>query len=378
MTRARGHVTGFFVACTLLLAGAAAAQPSARRATNVAALLAHSGFYHQRPVVIVGEVTLVSASERRVASGTGSLRVVFKGNSTDGLAEVRGEFWDLGRMNGDDPRLAGYDLRTMFGIDPDGTWPRPGQSLALVASAIVPAQPPLAPTVRTLVLMPERYLDQQVTVTGQVAGRNLLGDLPDAPAQSRYDFVIRTSDAAIWVTNVQPRGRDFQLALDSRIDTGRWVQVSGTLQQGRGLLWISGEPNSLSLAKPPAETPPEEPIRVPAAPAPEVVFSAPLDGETDVPTGTNLRIQFSRDINATTFKSRVTVQYVKGGDGGAVAEAIDIPFTTTYLPGNRVLEIRFTQPLDPFRTVRVELTDGITGSDGQALAPAAITFTTGP
>jgi hypothetical protein len=365
------------VACALMATSMAWAQPQARRATNIAALLAHSGFYHQRAVVLVGEVTVLGNGERRVSSDAGSLRVIFKGNSTDGLSEVRGEFWDLGRMNADDPRLAGYDLRATFGLDPDASWPRPGQALALIASAIAPAQPALTPSLRSLVLTPERYLDETVTVTGQFGGRNILGDLPDAPAQSRYDFVIRTSDAAIWVTNIQPKGRDFQLALDSRIDTGRWVEVTGTLQQGRGLLWIKGEPDSLALAKPPEEAPPDEPIRVPAAPAPEVVFSAPLDGETDVATDTNLRIQFSRDVNPSTFKSRVSIQYVPAG-GAAAAEGTDVPFTTTYLPGNRVLEIRFPQPLEGFRTVRVTLADGIIGTDGQPLTPTTITFTTAP
>jgi hypothetical protein len=370
------RITGFLVACVLATAWPGAAQSSARRATNIAALLAHSGFYHQRAVVVVGDVAVVGSDERRVSTEAGALRVVFTGNSTDGVSEVRGEFWDLGRMNADDPRLAAYDVRKTFGIDPDGSWPRPGQVLALIASSIAPAQPPLSPSVRNLVLTPERFLDEKVTVTGQFGGRNILGDLPDAPAQSRYDFVIRTADAAIWVANIQPRGRDFQLALDSRIDTGRWVQVTGTLQQGRGLLWLNGEPNSLALAKPPAETPPEEPIRVPAAPAPEVVFSAPLDGETDVATGTNLRIQFSRDINAATFKARVHVRYMPR-PARADEAATEIPFTTTYLPGNRVLEIRFAQRLEPFRTVRVELGDGITGSDGQPLTPTTLTFTTG-
>ena len=89
-----------------------------------------------------------------------------------------------------------------------------------------------------MVLYPERYQDEKVTLTGQFAGRNLLGDLPDAPAKSRYDFVLRSADAAIWVTNIRPNGKDFELALDARIDTGRWLEVSGTLQQGRGLQWV--------------------------------------------------------------------------------------------------------------------------------------------
>jgi len=41
------------------------------------------------------------------------------------------------------------------------------------------------------------------------------------------------------VTNLRPRGKDFELALDARIDTGRWLEVQGTLQQGRGLQWLN-------------------------------------------------------------------------------------------------------------------------------------------
>jgi hypothetical protein len=362
------------VALALLLATTVAAQPSTRRATNIAALISHPGFYHLRPVVVVGTVALRDSGERRVGDQDGSLRVVFKGTSPEGPAEIRGEFWDVGRMNADDPRLAGYDLRATFQIDPDAAWPRPGQVLALVAGSIEPAPPALTPSIRSIVLHPARFLEQKVTVTGQFAGRNLLGDLPDAPAQSRYDFVLRSADAAIWVTNMRPRGRDFELSLDARIDTGRWLQVSGTVQQGRGLQWLNAEAGTLTLTKPPAEMPEVEPIRVPAAPPPEVVFSAPLDGETDVPSSTNLRVQFSRDIDPATFKSRVRVTYAPAGPG---AEPEAVPFTTSYLPGNRVLEIRFAPPLQPFRVVRVELGEGIMGTDKQPLKPEVISFTTG-
>ncbi len=138
-------------------------------------------------------------------------------------------------MHSGDPRLAGYDLQKTFHVDPEGAWPRPGQVTAVIASAVVAASPPSMPAIHAMVLYPARYLDQKVTVTGQFAGRNLLGDLPDAPAKSRYDFVLRSADAAIWVVNIRPKGKDFELALDARIDTGRWIEVSGTLQQGRGL-----------------------------------------------------------------------------------------------------------------------------------------------
>jgi hypothetical protein len=366
----------------LLLAVAmsvSAQQPPPRRATNLAALLAFPGFYHLRPIVVVGNVSRQDNGETRMTDDAGSVGVLFKGNVPDGPAEVRGEFWDLGRMNVDDPRLAGYDLRTAFRIDPEGAWPRPSQVMAIVASAVDSATSPPAPSIRSLVLFPSRYLGQTVTVTGQFGGRNLLGELPDAPAKSRWDFVLRSVDAAIWVTNLRPRGGDFELSLDTRIDTGRWVEVSGTLQQGRGLLWLDAAPNSLKLTKAPTETALEAPIRVAAAPPPEVLFSAPIDDESDVPLSTNIRIQFSRDIDPATLKGNVQVTYdeketaIRGEPVNPTAE-----FTTEYSAGNRRLEIRFTSELERFRTIRVQLGEGILGTDKQPLKPWTLTFHTGP
>jgi hypothetical protein len=363
----------------LLTAVAVSAQPTTRRAANIAALLANPAFYHMRPVVIVGEVKLADSGELRVSSEAGSLPlIVAGGNAPDGLDEIRGEFWDLGRMNADDPRLAGYDVRRTFKIDPEGAWPRPGQVTAIVASSVTAASPPAAPSIRNIVLYPSRYLDQTVTIVGQFGGRNLLGDLADAPAQSRYDFVLRSADAAIWVSNIRPRGRDFELALDARIDTGRWVEVSGTLQQGRGLQWLNAQAGSLRLAQPPKESTENlEPIRVPAAPPPEVIFSTPLDDETDVALGTTLRIQFSRDIDPATIRGHVKVAYADSDRQPDGPTTTPLEFTTQYMPGTRVLEIRFSQPFDRFRTVSVELTNEVIGTDKQALVPWKATFRTG-
>jgi hypothetical protein len=359
----------------IVLTATVAAQPPQRRNANVAALLAHPAFYHLHPIVVVGKLERRDSGELRLLDDAGSIRVVFKGSTPDDLAEVRGEFWDLGRLNADDPRLAGYDLRSTFQIDPEGTWPRPGQVTALIASAVAPAPPALAPSIRNLVLYPSRYLEQKVTLTGQFAGRNLLGDLPEAPARSRYDFVLRTTDAAIWVINLRPRGRDFELALDARIDTGRWLEVSGVVQQGRGLILLDGTSGAVRLTKPPVETTAEAPIRVPAAPPPEVIFSTPTEAETEVATASNVRIQFSRDINPATFKGRIAVRYT--GPTPAGGEDPPIEFTTQYLPGTRVLEIRFTQPLAAFRAVQIDLGEGILGTDQQGLKPWTLKFDTG-
>jgi hypothetical protein len=362
----------------VLTTAAVSAQPSTRRATNVAALRAYPAFYHLRPVVVMGKVSLADNGQMRIADDAGSMRVVFKGSPPDGASEVRGEFWDLGRMNADDPRLSGMEVQRTFGIDPEAGWPRPGQVTAIVASVIAEAPPQVGTSIRVIVLEPARFLDQKVSVTGQFAGRNLLGDLPDAPAKSRYDFVLRSADAAIWVTNLRPRGKDFELALDQRIDTGRWVQVSGVLQQGRGLQWLDGTGSTVTLTKPLAEPAPEAPILVPSAPPPEVVFSTPTQDETDVLLSTIIRVQFSRDIAPATLKNQVVITYDQSetqARGGNAPPAVE--FTTQYIAAKRVLEIRFPKPLERFRTLQIELTNGILGTDQQPLVPWTLKFATG-
>jgi hypothetical protein len=372
-------VTKRWLALALLVAATVSAQPSPRRATNLTAILAHPTFYHQRPIVVVGEVKLQDDGKLKITSDGASMLVVYKGVAPDAVDEVRGEFWDVGRMHSDDPRFAGYDLKRVFNVDPEGTWPRPGQVTALVASTITYATPAAAPSVRNIVLYPSRYLDQTVTVVGQFGGRNLLGDLPDAPAVSRYDFVLRSADAALWVTNLRPRGKDFELALDARIDTGRWLEVTGKLQQSRGLLWLDGTGTTVKLTAAPKEVPDTTPIRVEAAPPPEVIFSTPVPDETDVQLSSNIRIQFSRDIDAATLRNRVSVKYSEAEtrERGEPATP-SVEFTTQYSPGTRVLELKLKEPLERFRTVTVHLDDGILGTDKQPLAPWTLTFQTGP
>ena len=368
---------------TLAVAATVVAQPAARQATNLAALLAYPGYYHGRPILILGKVE-VADGQLRVSNEAGAVRLLVKGNAPDGIDEIRGELWDLGRMKPDDPRLLGYDLRATFHIDPDGPWPRQGEVLAIVATSVSAASVPTAPSIRSIVLDPSRYLDERVTVVGQFSGRNLLGDLADAPAKSRYDFVLRAAGGALWVTNVRPRlkdvsGKDIELGLDARIDTTRWLSVRGTVRQGRGLLWIDAEAGSLALTKPPGDTEAaEDAIRVPAGPPPEVVFSAPTQDETEVPAATSVRIQFSRDLDSASLKGRIRVGYAGPGAAGRGApDTATTAFTTEYRGASRVLEIRFTKPFEPFRTVTVDLLEGIAGTDGQALKPWTLAFSVG-
>jgi Big-like domain-containing protein len=369
--------------CVVAIAAAATAQPQIRRATNLAALLAYPGYYHGRPIVIVGKVGIEKDQLRVADESEHSIHLLFKGNAPDGLDEVRGEFWDVGRMKPDDPRLSTMDLRATFKIDPDAPWPRPGEVTAIVATAVAPAAAAPPASIRTIVLQPSRFIDQKVSITGQYSGRNLLGDVPDAPGKSRYDFVLRAADAAVWVINMRPKmkdanGKDLELGLDARIDTSRWLSIRGTVQQGRGLLWLDAEAGSLALAKPPKETfTEEEPIRVPAGPPPEVVFSAPTQDETEVSVGTTVRIQMSRDLDASTLKNRIRISYAAQGGAPAQQPAPPVEFTTQYSGPNRVVEIRFAKPLERFRTVKIDLIEGILGTDAQPLKPWTLTFETG-
>jgi hypothetical protein len=381
--RTRTRIAAFALLATFAFLAPGDAQPQTRRATNLAAVLAYPGYYHGRPILIVGKVSVDKDEFRVEDEAEHSIHLLFKGTPPDGLDEIRGEFWDIGRMKPDDARLNSYNLRATFKLDPDGPWPRPGEVTAIVATAVASTAAAPPPSIRTIVLQPSRFLDQKVTITGQFSGRNLLGDLPDAPAKSRYDFVLRAADAAIWVINMRPRmkdanGKDLELGLDARIDTGRWLSVRGTVQQGRGLLWLDAEAGSLTLAKPPTETvTEEEPIRVPAGPPPEVVFSAPTQDESDVLMGTTVRIQFSRDLDPATLKNHIRVGYVASQSVEPAEPTPPADFTFQYAGFNRVLEIKFPKPLERFRTVKIELLEGILGVDGQPLKPWTLTFDTG-
>jgi len=272
---------------------------------------------------------------------------------------VRGQLIDVGRLEPGDPRV------TALGRDAEN-WPRPGEELILSATGVSETQLATSASVRALALQPWRFMDQKVTVIGQFRGRNLFGDLPNAPGKSRYDFVLRSTDAAIWVTGLRPRGKGFDLNVDARVDTGRWQQVTGTIEHERGLVSIVA--TAMATAAEPAAPPPatEEaaPPPVPLQPG-TVVFNSPTDAETDVAATTTVRIQFSRGLNPATLAGRIRVRYL----GGA-----DVPFQMAYDAGTRSVELKFAQPLERFMTVRVELLEGITMFDGAPLTPWMATF----
>jgi hypothetical protein len=353
-------------ALTFLLAGSAVslvAQPQPRRATTITALRTYAGFYHQQTVLVVGEIK--GLNERAtVGNEEGAIKLIAREVPREGKLEVRGQFLDIGRMSPEDPRLIPFNLLERVRTEYQDRWPKPGEELVLVVGGTAPPPPTVkatAPPLRSLAMETSRYDGQQVTITGQFRGRNLFGDLPEAPANSRYQFVLRSGDAAVWVMGVQPKGKTFNFDPTKRIDSGRWVKVQGLVKTARGLTWLEG--TSIELAPTPEETT-EVTIDLPPPPPVEVLFTAPTEGEADVQVSERIRMQLSRDLDPDTLKDRVRF-------------TPEVAFTTHYTRDNRALEIRPTEPFPPFKSMKLEILDGVKGTDGGAMAPFTLTFTTG-
>jgi hypothetical protein len=295
----------------------------------------------------------------------------------DEPVEVTGMFVDAGRLETGDPRLRGVDVAEISQREFGRPWPGVAELLLILADTVEPAVGFTTPSLRALALDPERYEDQPVTLTGRFRGRNLFGDQPTAPGRSRWDFVLQSSDASIWVTGMRPRGDGFTLDIESRLDSGRWLEVTGTVRLARGLVFV--EATRLRLGKAPAETPSEPVARVSVAgPPPEVVFSVPTQEEADVSLTAPVRLQFSRDVDRDTLRGRVRVSYAaRQSEQRGEPQPPEVEFTANYVEATRVLEIRFRQPLERFRTVQVDLLEGIAGTDGTLAKPWSLRFTTG-
>jgi hypothetical protein len=363
------------------------AQTAGRRLTTIDALRRFSGYFHLQNVVLRGELVEVAAP-RAVngstrpgggavdVSGTGKRLALRSGdiemqvilndvNPLDGPVEVRAQLLDVGRLTAADPRLGRYENKP----DPEH-WPMPGEELVLSVTSVAKATTDGAATIRSIALEPWKYEGQSVTLTGQFGGRNLFGDAPASPAKDKYDFVLRSTEGAVWVTGLRPKGKGFDLNVDARVDTSHWLQVSGVVKRDRALVLL--EAKTISAAQPPAARPVAEEAPPPPREPGEIVFSSPTDGETGVSPSGPIRVQFSRGVDPPTLNSRFRISYVGGQPPSGTVDV-----QAAYDAGSNSVLLKLSRPLEAFRTVKIELLDGVKTFDGAPIKPWSVTFSVG-
>ena len=380
LARAIRSVGAIMFAAAAITAGYG--QTAQRRAASPASLLAYPGFYQGQPVVVRG--TLVTRDQAVLLSPTveRSIPLIFRGPSPiDGPVELRASFWDVGRLPREDPRIATLGIDRLLPKGLEGDWPRPGEVVVLTVTDAMAVKPPEGPpSLRDIALDPTPYVGQRVRVTGQFRGRNLYGDAAQTPSLSQWDFVLRSADASLWITGLRPRGKGFNLDTGARVDTGTWLETTGVVRVGKGLVWI--EAQQFALTKPTLETRNAEVPAIPEmGPPPQVIFTDPAEGEIDVALRSPVRLQFSRDMNPETFKGNVqwTFTTVDAVNTGAdTPREASRPADFKYDGAKRSLEIRLPPDASAsYRNVIVELRDGIAATDGARLKPWQLTFVFG-
>ena len=369
------------MAALMLIVAVPAAQAPGRVATSTAALVGSPLFYHGKQVAVFGAVEQVGQQGRlQVAVDEAAVKgrkiphifVYWREQPSRTEGEIRGEFWDLGRIDANDGRLSQYDFKPMLEAVTQGRWPSREELYVVLGATMVDAPLPTTATLRSIVLAPEGQTGRSVTISGRFRGRNLYADLPSPLNKGKWDFILQSADAALWVTGLQPKGKGFDLDPSTRSDTGRWLKATGTVRSEGATVWL--EAKTLELSTAPEETTVDVALPPPPkAPPPTVIFTAPIADEIGVEVTTDVRVQFSWDMDQKTFRDRVRVSYAPAPDGTSPPTP---QFTTTYNQGNRALILRFAKPLEPQQTVKIELLEGILAMGGQPLAPWTMTFST--
>ena len=356
-----------------LLTPAPVAQLAPRQLTTVDAIRQYPGYFHLRDVAVRGEFVESALGYSLGADGRQLDLLLGENRALDGPVEVRGHLLDIGRLEPGDPRLASY------AAPPPEAWPARGEQLLLRVDRVDVVQPTSASTLRSIALEPWRFDGETVTITGQFHGRNILGDLPTAPRQSEHDFVLTASGAALWVTDLEPKGRDFELNVTARVDTAQWVRVTGVVARQSGLVIVQGA--TIALADPSSDSASGAesalPLTARLVPPADAIFSVPTTGETLVDRETTVRIQFSRGLDQESVARGVSARYVSASESGPELDA-PLELAVTYTTATDSIEVTFDDPLEPFRMVRVELTESLQTFDAQPVTPFAVVFTTGP
>lgn len=360
------------LACALLALAAVSsdAQVLTRMATTLAAIQQYPAFFHDKAVALVGAPGPVAPGVIGLPIREGRTFAVAprSGEAPQRDVELRGRLFDIGRFASDDSRLGPLNLPAIITAVSGDRWP--ARETLLVLTDATWSDPPSATdsSLRALALSPSAFDGRTVTMRGRFRGRNLFGDLPAWPRESQWDFVLQAADAAVWVLGRRPRGDGFDLSTTNRAQTGRWLEVTGRVEMREALPVIIATALRATDAEDDAIAS-DAPVAAPLPP-PDVRFSVPLNGETQVATDIVVRVQFSRPMRAASVADQVRVRYLNRPG------VEPPPFTVTYRPAPMAVEIRFEYPLAAGTEVEVELGTGLTAADGVAFGGATLRFTT--
>ena len=84
--------------------------------------------------------------------------------------------------------------------------------------------------------------NKPVRAIGQFRGGNLCRDLPETTRRDSADWVLMTTEGAVWVTGRRPEGKGFRLDPADRADTSRWLEVNGRVE-------VAGEARYLKASR---------------------------------------------------------------------------------------------------------------------------------
>jgi hypothetical protein len=361
------------LAIAVLLPAVAAAQPSSYERflgapvdVPLTDLIGNGAFYTNRAVRTQGRLDMVQGGERGWV-----LKDMFGGQMPiTPKAEVAQEFEDgarfkvgqeliiTGVLTERPPQVDGPASTHIiefwrFELPPDREKERLSKARGL--------------SIADLLKTPGKHDGAVVRVAGQFRGRNLYSDLPAATQRNRTDWVIADEDKAVWVTGKKPKGEGWELDATMKRDTGKWIEVLGEPRTRNGITILKALRVILVAAPVRAEkvaatpTPPPKP-KVP----PVVVFALPLDGDTEVPGDSRFVVQFSKDMDETSFKDRIVLRYL--GPPRPGVRPLDF-VTLFYDAGRKALTVDPGDRLSRGAELELRLLPGIKDIDGLELIP---------
>jgi len=216
--------------------------------------------------------------------------------------------------------------------------------------------------IRDLLGRPSDLEGRTVRVVGRFRGRNLEHDLPEPGPRSAW--VLKSGPHAIWVTGHKPSGPGFSLRPDMARDTAKWLEVTGRVEQWKGVTTLRATSVALTA---PATSVLMRGRRLRTAERPEVVFTLPIAGDEPVPPNAVFLVQFSTYMDEESFADRVRLRY-----GDAPEPESELRSARwRYDEARRTLVVDPGSPLRPGSTVELLLLPGIEDAWGTPLAPGA-------